>query len=72
MPAPTEPPTERLLLSPFEMKGTLSTAVDAKRRVQILERRGAGIDHSVLMRLRETRYLRPMRRWTRCRAGSSR
>ena len=35
-----------------------SAAVDAKRRVQILERRGAGIDHPVLMRLRETRYLK--------------
>jgi len=35
-----------------------SAAVDAKRRVQILERRGAGMDHPVLMRLRETRYLK--------------
>jgi 23S rRNA (cytosine1962-C5)-methyltransferase len=35
-----------------------SAAVDAKRRVQIVEKRGAGRDHPVLMRLRETRYLK--------------
>ncbi|MCI0569605.1 MAG: class I SAM-dependent rRNA methyltransferase [Myxococcaceae bacterium] len=35
-----------------------SAAVDAKRRVQIIEKRGAGRDHPVLMRLRETRYLK--------------
>jgi 23S rRNA (cytosine1962-C5)-methyltransferase len=35
-----------------------SAAVDAQRRVQIVERRGAGKDHPVLMRLRETRYLK--------------
>jgi 23S rRNA (cytosine1962-C5)-methyltransferase len=36
----------------------LSAAVDAKRRVQIVERRGAGKDHPVLLNLRETRYLK--------------
>ncbi len=35
-----------------------SAAVDAKRRVQIIERRGAGKDHPVLLSLRETRYLK--------------
>lgn len=35
-----------------------SAAADAKRRVQILERRGAGPDHPVLSALRETRYLK--------------
>jgi len=35
-----------------------SAASDAKRRVQIVERRGAGRDHPVLMSLRETRYLK--------------
>jgi 23S rRNA (cytosine1962-C5)-methyltransferase len=35
-----------------------SAATDAKRRVQILERHGAGIDHPVLLSLRETRYLK--------------
>ena len=33
-------------------------ANDAKRDVQILERRGAGRDHPVLLSLRETRYLK--------------
>jgi 23S rRNA (cytosine1962-C5)-methyltransferase len=35
-----------------------SAAADAKRRVQIIERRGAGRDHPVLLNLRETRYLK--------------
>lgn len=35
-----------------------SAAADAKRRVQIVERRGAGPDHPVLLGLRETRYLK--------------
>ena len=35
-----------------------SAASDAKRRVQIVERRGAGKDHPVLLHLRETRYLK--------------
>ncbi|MFL5320358.1 MAG: class I SAM-dependent rRNA methyltransferase [Myxococcaceae bacterium] len=35
-----------------------SAASDAKRRVQIIEVRGAGKDHPVLMSLRETRYLK--------------
>lgn len=35
-----------------------SAAADAKRRVQILEKRGAGKDHPVLLSLRETRYLK--------------
>lgn len=35
-----------------------SAAVDAKRRVQILERRGASRDHPVLLSLKETRYLK--------------
>ncbi len=35
-----------------------SAAIDAKRRVQIVERRGAGKDHPVLLNLRETRYLK--------------
>lgn len=35
-----------------------SAAKDAKRRVQIIERRGAAKDHPVLMSLRETRYLK--------------
>lgn len=33
-------------------------AADARRRVQILERRSAGVDHPVLLGLRETRYLK--------------
>jgi 23S rRNA (cytosine1962-C5)-methyltransferase len=35
-----------------------SAAADAKRRVQIIERRGAGRDHPILLSLRETRYLK--------------
>jgi 23S rRNA (cytosine1962-C5)-methyltransferase len=35
-----------------------SAAADARRRVQIVERRGAGKDHPVLLSLRETRYLK--------------
>ncbi|MCP3057948.1 class I SAM-dependent rRNA methyltransferase [Myxococcus sp. K38C18041901] len=35
-----------------------SAAADAKRRMQIIERRGAGKDHPVLLNLRETRYLK--------------
>lgn len=35
-----------------------SAAADAKRRVQIIERRGAARDHPVLTALRETRYLK--------------
>jgi 23S rRNA (cytosine1962-C5)-methyltransferase len=35
-----------------------SAAADAQRRVQIIERRGAGRDHPVLLSLRETRYLK--------------
>jgi 23S rRNA (cytosine1962-C5)-methyltransferase len=35
-----------------------SAAADARRRVQIIERRGAGKDHPVLLNLRETRYLK--------------
>lgn len=35
-----------------------SAAADARRRFQIIERRGAGIDHPVLVGLRETRYLK--------------
>ena len=35
-----------------------SAAADAKRRVQIVEKRGAGKDHPVLLNLRETRYLK--------------
>ncbi len=35
-----------------------SAAADSKRRVQIIEKRGAGIDHPVLLGLRETRYLK--------------
>jgi 23S rRNA (cytosine1962-C5)-methyltransferase len=36
----------------------LGAAADAKRQVQILERRGAGIDHPVLAALPETEYLK--------------
>ncbi|HZH03274.1 MAG TPA: class I SAM-dependent rRNA methyltransferase, partial [Myxococcaceae bacterium] len=39
-----------------EMLG--AAAADAKRRVQIIERRGAARDHPVLLSLRETRYLK--------------
>lgn len=35
-----------------------SAAADSKRRVQIIEKRGAGRDHPVLLSLRETRYLK--------------
>ena len=35
-----------------------SAAADAKRRVQIVEKRGASRDHPVLLGLRETRYLK--------------
>lgn len=35
-----------------------AAAADAKRRVQIVEKRGAGRDHPVLLGLRETRYLK--------------
>jgi 23S rRNA (cytosine1962-C5)-methyltransferase len=35
-----------------------SAAADAKRRVQIVEKRGAGRDHTVMLGLRETRYLK--------------
>jgi 23S rRNA (cytosine1962-C5)-methyltransferase len=35
-----------------------SAAADARRRVQIVERRGAGKDHPVILNLRETRYLK--------------
>ena len=35
-----------------------SAAADAKRRFQIVEKRGAGKDHPVLLNLRETRYLK--------------
>ena len=35
-----------------------SAAADSKRRVQIIEKRGAGRDHPVLLGLRETRYLK--------------
>jgi 23S rRNA (cytosine1962-C5)-methyltransferase len=36
----------------------ISAAADAKRRVQIVERRGAGRDHPVLIGFRESRYLK--------------
>ncbi|MDC0709553.1 class I SAM-dependent rRNA methyltransferase [Stigmatella sp. ncwal1] len=35
-----------------------SAAADARRRVQIIERRGASKDHPVILNLRETRYLK--------------
>ena len=35
-----------------------SAAADARRRVQIVEKRGASRDHPVLAGLRETRYLK--------------
>ena len=35
-----------------------AAASDAKKQVQIIERRGAGKDHPVLLNLRETRYLK--------------
>jgi 23S rRNA (cytosine1962-C5)-methyltransferase len=36
----------------------LEAAADAKRTVQVLERRGAGLDHPVLPGLPETEYLK--------------
>ena len=36
----------------------LSAALDARRQVQIIERRGAGRDHPVAIGVRETRYLK--------------
>lgn len=36
----------------------MTAAADARRDVQVLERRGAGRDHPVLLGLRETRYLK--------------
>ena len=46
-------------LSEAELEAVvLSAANDAGRRVQILERRGAGRDHPVLMGVPETRYLK--------------
>jgi 23S rRNA (cytosine1962-C5)-methyltransferase len=38
----------------------LDAAADAKRPVQILERRGAGLDHPVLAGLHETEYLKAL------------
>jgi 23S rRNA (cytosine1962-C5)-methyltransferase len=38
----------------------VSAAVDARRPVQILERRGAGLDHPVLAGLPETEYLKAL------------
>jgi 23S rRNA (cytosine1962-C5)-methyltransferase len=35
-----------------------AAAADSRRRVQIVEKRGAGLDHPVLLGLRETRYLK--------------
>jgi 23S rRNA (cytosine1962-C5)-methyltransferase len=35
-----------------------SAAVDARRQVQIVEKRGAGRDHPVMLGVRETRYLK--------------
>jgi 23S rRNA (cytosine1962-C5)-methyltransferase len=35
-----------------------AAAADAGREVQIIEKRGAGRDHPVLLALRETRYLK--------------
>jgi 23S rRNA (cytosine1962-C5)-methyltransferase len=35
-----------------------AAATDARRKVQIVEKRGAGRDHPVLLSLRETRYLK--------------
>ena len=35
-----------------------ASAADARREVQIIEKRGAGRDHPVLLALRETRYLK--------------
>jgi 23S rRNA (cytosine1962-C5)-methyltransferase len=36
----------------------LDAANDAGRKVQVLERRGAGRDHPVLLGVQETRYLK--------------
>jgi 23S rRNA (cytosine1962-C5)-methyltransferase len=36
----------------------LDAAMDTGRRVQVLERRGAGRDHPVLLGVPETRYLK--------------
>ncbi len=42
-----------------DLESTLaSAAIDAHRRVRILERRGAAIDHPVLLNLPETEYLK--------------
>jgi 23S rRNA (cytosine1962-C5)-methyltransferase len=38
----------------------LDAANDAGRRVQVLERRGAGRDHPVLLGVPETRYLKAL------------
>jgi 23S rRNA (cytosine1962-C5)-methyltransferase len=38
----------------------ISAAEDARRPVQILERRGAGLDHPVLAGLPETEYLKAL------------
>ena len=38
--------------------GTVDPATDAKRQVQVLERRGAGVDHPALFGLHETEYLK--------------
>lgn len=38
----------------------LSAAADAKRHVQVLERRGAGLDHPVLATLPESEYLKAL------------
>jgi 23S rRNA (cytosine1962-C5)-methyltransferase len=38
----------------------LSAAQDAKRQVQVLERRGAGLDHPVLATLPESEYLKAL------------
>jgi 23S rRNA (cytosine1962-C5)-methyltransferase len=42
-----------------ELEATVaSAAVDAKRRVRLLERRGAALDHPVVLNLPETEYLK--------------
>jgi 23S rRNA (cytosine1962-C5)-methyltransferase len=38
----------------------LSAAEDARRMVQVLERRGAGLDHPVLATLPESEYLKAL------------
>jgi 23S rRNA (cytosine1962-C5)-methyltransferase len=38
----------------------LSAAADAKRSVQVIERRGAGKDHPSLLGVPETRYLKAL------------